>query len=386
MEKSIQLQTNIRKLKKFTFVFSFFYFYACYKYYEIDPEHPVIGVVVFLSLFALMMASMFVGRFRHDLYEHPVYLICVWGGSIFMGFAGSYLVLAGPIDAINMAYALLNNYEGFLNTNANLGIFYFVGFTTAGGLVYALMGPEIVQVEIIAPENSPKGLDGLKIVQISDLHIGTTVKTRYVRTVVNRVNALNPDIIIITGDLVDFHTPAIRKHLQPLADLKSTRGTYGITGNHEYYWGLNTLFYELEEVGIIMMVNENKIIDFNGAKILLSGVPDTSGHLFEPSHLIDMAKAAHSDIPADFKVLMSHRPDTYKSAEKHGFDIQFSGHTHAGQFFPFNLIIPLAHKYYKGLHRHGKLWLYINRGTGFWGPANRFGIRSEITLATLRVR
>jgi uncharacterized protein len=108
------------------------------------------------------------------------------------------------------------------------------------------------------------------------------------------------------------------------------------------------------------------------------------GAAFGLSHVPDLSRALHSPEAVDFKILLAHRPGVCIEAETLGANLQFSGHTHAGQFFPFSLIIPFAHKYYRGLNRHGKSWVYVNPGTGYWGPPNRFGVPSEITFMTLK--
>lgn len=330
-----------------------------------------------------MLGSMFISRSKPGVFESPWFIVMTWVGSTFMGFWGTYILVAIPIDIVAIIYSFFNHGISFLTSNTHWGIFLLSILMTSLGLLSVVRGPKILEVNIPVSHLS-EGLNNFKIAQISDLHIGPTIQGRYVRRVVAQTNALDADIIVITGDLVDAHTESIKPYLAPLLDLKSRFGVYYVTGNHEYYWGdIHTLLGELEKVGLIILENHNKVIEVNGSKLMIAGIPDPMAGQLGKHRRPDVQKARLTPIKTDFNILLTHRPDPYLLAEEQGFHLQFSGHTHAGQFFPFSLLIPLAHKYYRGLNRIGKMWLYVNPGTGYWGPANRFGITSEITLAKL---
>jgi predicted MPP superfamily phosphohydrolase len=158
-----------------------------------------------------------------------------------------------------------------------------------------------------------------------------------------------------------------------------------VTGNHEYYWDAPGLVQKVRELGFTALINENRIVQVGSAKILIAGITDPMGQMLS-GHAPDINKATRSSESTEFKIFLSHRPDAYLQSEPRGFDLQFSGHTHSGQYFPFNLLIGFFHKYSRGLYRHGHLWVYVNPGTGYWGPANRFGVPAEITLLTLAPR
>lgn len=361
---------------------SAFFAYTCFKATQINPTHQYAMILISFIFFASMMSSMFISRSRPNVFESPWFMILTWVGSTFMGFWGTYIMIAIPVDLVALIYSFFNNGVSFLNTNLHFGIFLLAILMTIFGFISVLRGPKIVKIDI--PNNFlPDALVDLKIAQISDLHIGPTIQSRYVKRVVKKTNEQGPDIIVITGDLVDAHTNSIKKHLQPLADLKSKYGVFYVTGNHEYYWGMNTLFQELKNVGLTILDNENKIININGSQLMIAGIPDPMAAQLGNSFRPDLKKARYTQEKTDFNILLAHRPDPYHAAEELGFNLQFSGHTHAGQFFPFSLLIPFAHKYYRGLNQHNKMWLYVNPGTGYWGPANRFGIASEITLVKL---
>jgi predicted MPP superfamily phosphohydrolase len=184
--------------------------------------------------------------------------------------------------------------------------------------------------------------------------------------------------------LVDGSPDTLSEHVEPLSLLRAPHGVLYVTGNHEYYWGVERWLGKIQKLGMRPMMNENFILNIGGAKILIAGVTDTSGEMFKVEHRSDPRKAIKNSENSDYKVLLAHRPDSYLEAEAAGFNLQLSGHTHAGQFFPFNFIVALAHKYYRGLNLYKRLLIYVNSGTGYWGPANRFAVPSEITLIELK--
>jgi Predicted phosphohydrolases len=220
----------------------------------------------------------------------------------------------------------------------------------------------------------------MKIVQISDLHVGPMIRHDYVEKVVRKVNELKPDIIVLTGDVADGNASVLANQLRALQDLRAPFGKFYVTGNHEYYWGAEDWVKCMANLGFMPLINENHVINFANVKVLIAGVTDISGEQFLSSHKTDIERAVLSSESTDYKILLSHSPRTLCQASQNGIELQLSGHTHAGQFFPFSLLVPLAHKYHSGLNCENEIWLYINSGTGSWGPINRFGVHSEITV------
>lgn len=367
---------------RFIITLSFFFAYTAFKAIQINPLHPYLMILISFIFFSSMLSSLFISKSKPEFFETPWFVVLTWVGSMFMGFWGTYIMIAIPIDITALIYTFFNNGVSFLTINSHLGIFLISVLMTVFGFISVLRGPKIVKVDIPSSD-LPEALKGLTIAQISDLHIGPTIQGRYVKRVVKKTNELHPDIIVITGDLVDAHTESIIQHLRALQELKSRYGIFYVTGNHEYYWSVDSLINELKNMGFIILDNENKILDINGSSLLLAGIPDPMAGHHGTKHRPDVKVARSSDKKTDFNILLSHRPDPYALAAKAGFHLQFSGHTHAGQFFPFSLLIPFVHKFYRGLNHHEKMWLYVNPGTGYWGPANRFGVASEITLARL---
>lgn len=235
----------------------------------------------------------------------------------------------------------------------------------------------------IPVENLHSDLQGFTIAQISDVHIGPTIQRPFLQHVVRRIQNFQPDLVVITGDLVDGPAHLYAHHLGPLADLKTKFGTFFITGNHEYYNGALSWIQEIKNLGITVLLNENKILVHNKAKLGLAGVTDLKAGSILPAHETSPKKSMQGIENSDFKILLAHQPNSIYEAAEAGFDLQLSGHTHGGQYFPGNLIIYLAQKFVAGLHRYKNTLIYVSRGTGYWGPPLRIGAPSEITKIVL---
>jgi len=242
--------------------------------------------------------------------------------------------------------------------------------------------PRVKRVEV-AIESLPAELDGYRIAQWSDVHVSPTIQRRFVAALVEKTNLLNADAIVITGDLIDGHVDELRDQVAPLADLRARDGVFYVTGNHEYYWRAGEWAAEVERLGLTFLKNGHRVIERNGAKLVMAGITDPVGR---GTHKSDPQLALSGAPENAVKVLLSHRPQAANAASKLGVDLQLSGHTHGGQFFPFNYIIRLFQPIVAGLHRVGRTWLYVSRGTGYWGPPSRLGVHGEITEVVLRNR
>jgi predicted MPP superfamily phosphohydrolase len=226
--------------------------------------------------------------------------------------------------------------------------------------------------------NLSTDLDGFKIAQISDLHIGPGISLSKVQETVAKANEMNADIVVLTGDIVDHQEHLFAEEVRQLKNLKSKYGVFYVTGNHEYYWGAEPIIEGLRRLGIHALVNSNYILQVGKASVAVCGVNDLAAEQFSlPGP--DFAKAIAGVEKCDYKILLSHQPKTADVAKNFGFNLQLSGHTHGGQFIPWSLIIGFFQKYTTGLYHVGKMRLYVNRGTGHWGPPDRLGTYSEIT-------
>ncbi len=230
----------------------------------------------------------------------------------------------------------------------------------------------------------PPALSGTRIVQLSDVHVGPTIHRSFIETIVAQTNALNPDLVAITGDLVDGTVEDLAEHVAPLAQLRAKYGVYFVTGNHEYYSGAEEWCAELGRLGIRVLRNERVSIGTDAASFDLAGTDDHSAHRFGGGHGEDLPKALSGRDPARELVLLAHQPKTILQAQDHGVGLQLSGHTHGGQLWPWTYLVRLQQPVVAGLARFGKSLIYVSRGTGYWGPPMRLGAPAEITELTLR--
>ncbi|WP_294966720.1 metallophosphoesterase [Sulfurimonas sp.] len=220
-----------------------------------------------------------------------------------------------------------------------------------------------------------------KIVQLSDVHIGGLIDKTFIYNIVQRVNFLKPDLVVITGDLVDIDIIHAQETLAELKNLKSKYGTFFIVGNHEYFHGVGTIIDAIKALGIRVLENENVYIGDDGEGFNLAGVYDVFGYRTK-SYMPEIKDAIRGlkDSPT---VLLAHQP-RYIEEVTHSVDLMLSGHTHGGQIYPFRFLVKLQQPYVSGLHQHNKdLQIYVNKGTGFWGPPMRLGASSEITDITI---
>jgi predicted MPP superfamily phosphohydrolase len=367
-------------------------FYTLFKVTQIWPLHALLAAALTLVFFFVMTGWLFIYHAKPELVDSLWFRLFVWLGSLAMGLWTTFILLSIPLDVGFLFYYLLGvtqlvTYHAakitLLDHHATLVILGLSCLIALLGFIEVLRGPRVKRVIVHYPE-LPASLDHLKIAQLSDLHIGPTIRKNYIEKVVQRTNEAKPDIIVITGDIADAKAADIAETLGVLANLKAPYGIFYVTGNHEYYWDAEGLIDKVQACGITVLINQNRILDIKGTKIMVAGVPDVIGGKFLAGHEPDILQAVQTNQQTVFKILLAHRPEVYEAAEKAGVDLVFAGHTHGGQFFPFNILIPLAHKYYRRLNQHRQLWLHVNPGTGYWGPANRFGVPAEITLLILR--
>jgi predicted MPP superfamily phosphohydrolase len=255
--------------------------------------------------------------------------------------------------------------------------------TSAIGFVNARRRARILNVDVPIP-GLPAALEGFTIAQISDVHVGPTIKSNYVEAIVDAVNRLGADVVAITGDVVDGSVAQLSRHTAPLGRLHANHGVYLVTGNHEYYSGADAWIAEFRRIGLTVLVNEHVVIEHDGARLVLAGVTDYTGGQFDAAHRSDPA-AAIEGAPHDIetRVLLAHQPRTAHAAADAGFTLQLSGHTHGGQIFPWNFLVRLQQPFTAGLAKLDSLWVYTSRGTGYWGPPKRLGAPSEITRVRL---
>jgi predicted MPP superfamily phosphohydrolase len=353
---------------------------------RLSPALPVDAGLAVLAglaaLYLLLTAAMF-GR-------HHAPPALAWAGLVAIGFFSSLLVLTALRDAALLLAGGVQWLAGWPDAllapwaeASAWAVPALAALASVVGFINARRQPAVRHVDVPI-EGLPPALEGFSIVQVTDLHVGPTIRRDFVQAVVDTANGLEPDLMVVTGDMVDGRVAALRQHTEPLGALRSRHGVFAVTGNHEYYSGAHEWMAEFQRLGWRMLVNEHVLVQHGEARLLLAGVTDYSAHQFLSNHLSD-PKRALRDAPADAlpRVLLAHQPRSAPAAAEAGFDLQLSGHTHGGQFLPWNLFVRLQQPFTAGLHRHGRLWVYTSRGAGYWGPPKRLGAPSEITRLRL---
>ncbi len=326
-----------------------------------------------------------------DRFSAAGYAVMGFFSLVFFAIAGrDILVLAGrgirrlmPRPSAERSPEVDRERRRFIIHASNLGILGLAAGATGYGFREAHGRAEIEEVEMPV-SGLPEEFVGFRIAQFSDLHVGPTIKRGFVERVVEQVLGVRADLIAFTGDLVDGSVSWLRDDVAPLSALQAPYGVYFVTGNHEYYSGAGAWVREADRLGFDVLMNEHRVLRKGGGGLVLAGVTDYGAGEFLAAHRSDAAAAARGAPSGLPKILLAHQPRSVHAAEETGFDVQLSGHTHGGQFFPWNHLATLSQPYIKGLHRHGRVWVYVNRGTAYWGPPLRLLNPPEITVVTLR--
>jgi predicted MPP superfamily phosphohydrolase len=361
------------------------------------PKRAVL--ILFIMLFLLSMIPFFIRIFGHfetqgiDIVSRVGFaglgLFSFLVSFIFLRDIGYALVrlmskLSSHLRTSEKKDTEITDFERrrFLIHSTNLGIMSLATGFTGYSMFEATLTMQTENVIISLP-HLPESFDGFRIVQFSDTHVGPTLKRAFIEKVAHHIQELNPDLIAFTGDLVDGTVDWLKDDVEPLKDLVAPNGQYFITGNHEYYSGAPPWIAHADKLGFDVLLNEHRVIGRGANQIVLAGVTDYSAGQFIPSQASDPFKAI-AGAPSDLvRILLAHQPRSIFQASEAGFDLQLSGHTHGGQFFPWNYVATLNQPYIKGLYRHNNMFIYVNRGIGFWGPPMRLKNPPEITLIRL---
>jgi len=350
-----------------------------------------LGIALWIVL-ALSATLMPMGLVARRITKPPLSNVLTWMGLLCMGLFSSLLVLTVLREVVLVVARVFDwvwpeviSME-LLRTDTAEALPVVALLVTLLGFWNARRTATVVNIDVPIV-NLPEALQGFTVAQISDIHVGPTIKTKYLQRIVTKVNGLNANLVAITGDLVDGSVKDLGHHIAPLSQLTSTHGTFFVTGNHEYYSGAQSWIDALRALGVQVLMNEHVVVhhsiddqDPETALMVVAGVTDFSAHHFDESHRSDPHKAmANAPDHAVFKLLLAHQPRSAQAAADAGFDLQLSGHTHGGQFWPWNHFVPLQQPFTAGLHKLQELWVYTSRGTGYWGPPKRFGAPSEIT-------
>lgn len=331
-----------------------------------------------------VVASMILGR-GHG----PIRRAFAWPGYVWLGAMFLFLVALAATDLLRLFAGLARRGFGggaspperrrFLARSLAAAVTSAVAAASAVAVRAARREPPVRPLTIRL-DRLPPELHGFSIVQLTDLHVGPTIGRGFVEDVVARTNALGPDLVAITGDLVDGSVSDLAEAVAPLAQLRAPHGVFFVTGNHEYFSGAQAWVNELTRIGIRVLQNERVTIGNGAAGFDLAGVDDPSAvHYGGLPSREALARALSGRDPARELVLLAHQPRSALDAVPFGVGLQLSGHTHGGQLWPFGLVVRLQQPFVAGLHRHHGAQVYVSRGTGYWGPPMRLAEPSEIT-------
>ncbi|MDO3705593.1 metallophosphoesterase [Micromonospora sp. C28SCA-DRY-2] len=267
------------------------------------------------------------------------------------------------------------------------GAAIFAGLTATGltgyGIRTALGPPQLDRVQIPLAK-LPRSMDGLRIATVSDIHLGPLRGRAHTERIVAAINRLDADLVAVVGDLVDGSVAELGEAAAPLRDLRSRHGSFFVTGNHEYYSGVEEWVRELDRLGLRVLQNERREIQARGGVLDLAGVNDVTAAGTGLAAPADYTAALGDRDPSRPVVLLAHQPVAAVEAAKFGVDLQLSGHTHGGQIVPFNLLVKLQQPVVSGLGEVDGTKVYVTNGAGFWGPPVRVGAEPQITLVELR--
>lgn len=348
----------------------------------------LLAVLLAVAAFKFHLLHLFGGpMFFSPVLPEGVLLAAAWLFSVLFLFF--FLLLAA--DVVRLLYLLVlfclrrKRTEQFriIGNRVNLVLLVMAAVLATVGMVGGTAVPR-VREEAIAVNHLPEGADGLTVAVLADLHVDGITRADRIRKIVERTNALNPDIVIIAGDFVDGTVPVHGDDLRPLADLKARYGVFGVPGNHEYYSGYEEWMEFLPTLGIRMLHNEH-VLTGEGDAVVLAGVTDPVAAIMgreEP----DIRKALAGAPEKGVRILASHQPRLAPEAAEHGVDLQVSGHTHGGMIAGIDRLVARFNEgFVSGLYTVGDMKLYVSNGAGIWnGFPIRIGVPSEIVLIRLR--
>ncbi|MCC6807723.1 MAG: metallophosphoesterase [Deltaproteobacteria bacterium] len=359
----------------------------------LSPRKAVRNVLIASSIFAFAMG--FLARFFNTSADPDLLRALTTAAMIWSGFL---LYLLFVTVALHVGAAARARWRRRLGDDTALpsperrailqhaltaGSVIVAGGLSAYGTMRAFVGPEITETVIALPR-LPRTLDGLTIVQLTDIHVGPLIQRAFLRTLVEKANAARPDLIVITGDLVDGRVERLAGFVGELSRLQARFGVHFITGNHDYYSGADAWSAFVASLGINVMRNTSAVIGDAGGALRLLGVDDFSAPRFgEPGYDLDRALVGVRP-REEATVLLAHQPANFDEVAARGIGLQISGHTHGGQFFPVTLgARAIWGERSRGLSRMDASALYVSRGCGFVGPPFRVDSPPEIAKIVL---
>ena len=364
-------------------------YYIFIRGWQAIPKIPLIRII-YSVLFLLIVASYIAGRIAERFKICAASEALIWIGSFWLAIMIYLFLTILIIDLARVLNRIFNFLPAFITYNYGKTKLIAAGGTLIISLIVTLIGflnacsPAIKKLDLIIPKKT-NGFTSLHIAMASDIHLGTIISNSRLEKLVDMINELNPDIVLLAGDIVDEDlAPVIKNNLgETLLKLKSQYGTYAITGNHEYIGGAEAAIKYLEDHNIHVL--KDKVIKIGG-KFYIVGRDDKSSNRYGGSKrksLTEILKDTDRTLPI---ILMDHQPFSLNEAVENNVDIQLSGHTHHGQLWPFNFITSKIYEVSTGYKKITGTHFYVSSGYGTWGPPVRTSSRPEIVSIFLRFK
>jgi predicted MPP superfamily phosphohydrolase len=335
-----------------------------------------------LALLALSVPASLILAHRNSGSGRPL----IWVGYVWMGVMFLLFTALLASDVVRLGAFLARQrtaVDAERRTFLSRGVAAAITLLVSGAAAVAARsarGPIDVRKLRVRLDRLHPAQDGFTIVQLSDVHVGPTIGRAFIEEIVERTNALHPDLVAITGDLVDGSVVDLGPAIEPLSQLRAPHGVFFVTGNHEYFSGAAPWVAELGRLGIRVLQNERVSIGNGETSFDLAGIEDRSAAHYGGMTPSDaMARAMADRDRSRELVLLAHQPRSWLEAKPYGIGLQLSGHTHGGQIWPFGLVVQLQQPFIAGLYQREASQIYVSRGTGYWGPPMRLGAPPEIT-------
>jgi len=339
----------------------YFLYFSAIHFFRIAGFYKNVLAAVFVFLAVSFILALILAHWQENFFTRSFYL----ASGFWLGLLVNLILASVVVWLIIFA---------FRNANAALlaCVFFVLAFVCSAYGAWLAFNPQIKVISVTIP-NLPAEWKNKKIVQISDVHLGIVYRRDFMQKVVEMTNSVEPEMVVITGDLFDGMDKNLNSLASPLDELKAEKGVFFVTGNHETYLGIDKVFAALEKTKVKVLKNE--VVDVDGLKIIGLNYGDDS--IFE---------SLKKDFSGSPNILLHHSPTNINLFKNSGINLQLSGHTHQGQIFPFGLLTKLIyHGYDYGLHQIGAYTIYTTSGAGTWGPAmRRPGGASEIVVVHLR--
>jgi len=368
-------------------VHSLINFYIFIRGHEAIMHKPMLRTI-FIGVFVFLSLSYIAGRFLERVSLSWFSSTMVWIGSFWLGAMVYFLLMILAVDVLRLANSLISFFPDFITSDYQRAKEVTAIIASVSVVIIVIAGymnariPRIKTLNLEISKNS-HAMKELSIVAVSDIHLGTIICKSRLQRIVKKMNALDPDLVLLPGDVVDEDlAPVIKQNLgETLRTIKSRYGVIAVTGNHEYIGGAEAAVRYLTEHGITVL--RDAAMKVNGSMYIV-GREDLSANRFggwQRKSLQEILNGVDKSFPI---ILMDHQPFGLHEAENNGIDLQFSGHTHHGQLWPFNYITRKIYEVSWGYKKKGDTHVYVSCGVGTWGPPLRLGNTPEIVNMKLR--